>query len=183
MAANGSIVPDFMRRGKQRPIVVVERPKYRMLQSPAVVENVLEELKTRDADLSAKDLFEGHIQVYSTADARVQQIVTLSLEHGLLLYEKRHPSAKGLIQGSVVALKNSDASILAEAGGRQLYKDRSASYTRHECCAKETPSGWLSPAQLGVAAAAHSASRHRLSNSQRAHEPGENNTDPIPSRR
>jgi penicillin-binding protein 1A len=129
MAANGSIVPDFMRRAKQRPIVVVQRPKDRMLQSPAIVENVLEELKTRDADLSAKDLFEGRIQVYSTADARVQQIVTLSLEHGLLLFEKRHPSAKGLIQGSVVVLKNSDASILAEAGGRQLYKDRSASYT------------------------------------------------------
>jgi len=100
-----------------------------MLQSPAVVENVLEELKTRDADLSAKDLFQGHIQVYSTADARVQEIVTQSLEHGLLLYEKRHPSAKGSIQGSVVVLKNRDASILAETGGRQLYEDRSASYT------------------------------------------------------
>ena len=129
MAANGSIVPDFMRTARQRPIVVVARPKEKMLQSPAIVENVLEELKTREPDLSAKDLLEGHVQVYSTADAGVQQIVTQSLEHGLLLYEKRHPSAKGLIQGSVVVLKNRDASILAVAGGRQLYKDRAASYT------------------------------------------------------
>jgi penicillin-binding protein 1A len=129
MVVNGSIVPDLMRRAKQRPIDVVARPKHGMLQSPAIVENVLEELRTRDADLSAKDLFEGHIQVYSTADAVVQQIVTESLEHGLLLYEKRHSSAKGLIQGSVVVLRNRDASILAEVGGRQLYRDRAASYT------------------------------------------------------
>jgi penicillin-binding protein 1A len=46
-----------------------------------------------------------------------------------LLYEKRHPSASGLIQGSVVVLRNGDASILAEAGGRQLYKNRSAAYS------------------------------------------------------
>ena len=76
-----------------------------------------------------KDLLQGRIQVYSTADARVQQIVTQALEHGLLLYEKRHPGAKGLIQGSVVVLRNRDASILAEAGGRQVYQDRSASYS------------------------------------------------------
>ena len=129
MLANGSIVPDFMRTAKQRPIEVVARPKERMRPSPGIVESVLEELKSRDADLSVKDLLQGRIQVYSTADARVQQIVTQSLEHGLLLFEKRHPSAKGLIQGSVVVLKNRDASILAEAGGRQLYRDRSSSYT------------------------------------------------------
>jgi membrane peptidoglycan carboxypeptidase len=70
------------------------------------------------ADLSIKDLLQGRIQVYSTVDARVQQIVNEALEHGLELYEKRHPSAKGLIQGSVVVLRNRDASTLAEMGGR-----------------------------------------------------------------
>ena len=100
-----------------------------MLQAPAVVENVLEELKGRGADLSIEDLLQGRIQVYSTVDARVQQIVNEALEHGLELYEKRHPSAKGLIQGSVVVLRNRDASILAETGGRQFYKGRSASYS------------------------------------------------------
>ena len=59
----------------------------------------------------------------------MQQIVNEALEHGLELYEKRHPSAKGLIQGSVVVLRNRDASILAETGGRQFYKDRSTSYS------------------------------------------------------
>ena len=59
----------------------------------------------------------------------MQQIVDDALEHGLALYEKRHPAAKGLIQGSVVVLRNRDASILAETGGRQLYQDRSSSYS------------------------------------------------------
>ena len=43
-----------------------------------------------------------------------------------MLYEKRHPEAAGIIQGSVVVLKNCDASILAETGGRQSYKGRSS---------------------------------------------------------
>src|SRR4029077_5187040 len=49
-----------------------------------------------------------------------------ALERGLELYEQRHPSAKGIIQGSVVVLRNRDASILAETGGRQFYQERSA---------------------------------------------------------
>ena len=61
-------------------------------------------------------------------DERVQTIVNEALENGLALYEKRHPEAKGLIQGSVVVLRNADAAILAEAGGRQVYQDR---YTRY----------------------------------------------------
>ena len=97
-----------------------------MIEASAVVDNVLDELTSRQADLSVKDLLQGRIQVYSTVDARVQQIANQALEHGLLLYEKRHPGARGLIQGSVVVLRNRDASILAETGGRQFYKDRSS---------------------------------------------------------
>jgi penicillin-binding protein 1A len=129
MVAAGSLLPDFAKRAKHRPIQVVAKDRDRIPQSSAIVENVLEELKTHFAQFSVKDLLQGRIQVYATADARVQQIVTQSLEHGLLLYEKRHPGVKGLIQGSVVVLKNRDASILAEAGGRQVYRNRSATYS------------------------------------------------------
>jgi penicillin-binding protein 1A len=62
-------------------------------------------------------------------DDRVQVIVNEALENGLALYERRHPKAKGVIQGSVVALRNADAAILAEAGGRQVYEDRDARYS------------------------------------------------------
>ena len=80
-------------------------------------------------DLSVDDLMQGRIQVYSTVDVRVQQLVNQALERGLELYEQRHPSAKGIIQGSVVVLRNRDASILAETGGRQFYQNRSAAYS------------------------------------------------------
>jgi membrane peptidoglycan carboxypeptidase len=55
--------------------------------------------------------------------------VNEELERGLARYEERHPRTKGLLQGSVVVLRNNDASILAETGGRQFYKDNSTSYS------------------------------------------------------
>jgi penicillin-binding protein 1A len=127
MAANGFISRDRVSAAEQRPIQVVAWRKDKMLQAPAVLGNVLQELQRR-GDLSDEDLLQGRIQVYSTVDVRVQQIATAALEQGLELYEKRHPSAQGLIQGSVVVLRNRDASILAETGGRQFYQDRSAAY-------------------------------------------------------
>jgi len=128
MAASGFISADQARRAKQRPIDVVAHHKDKMIEASAVVDNVLDELTNRQADLSLKDLLQGRIQVYSTVNAGVQQIANQALERGLLLYEKRHPDARGLIQGSVVVLRNRDASILAETGGRQFYKDRSSTY-------------------------------------------------------
>jgi penicillin-binding protein 1A len=129
MAANGFISLDRMREVEQRTIQVAVRRTKKLSPGPAVVENVLEELKDLCADLSIEDLLQGRIQIYSTVDARVQQIVSEVLEYGLELYEKRHPRTRGLIQGSVVVLRNRDASILAETGGRTLYKDRSSSYS------------------------------------------------------
>ncbi|KAF0155841.1 MAG: multimodular transpeptidase-transglycosylase [Syntrophaceae bacterium] len=129
MAANGFISPDRLKDAEQRPIQAVVGRKNKALLGSAVVSNVLEELKGRHANLSIEDLLQGRIQIYSTVEARVQQIVDDALEHGLALYEKRRPAAKGLIQGSVVVLRNRDASILAETGGRRLYQDRSSSYS------------------------------------------------------
>jgi penicillin-binding protein 1A len=128
MAKTGSISRDTSREAEKRPIPPVLPRRDMMVQAPAVIENVLEELKGHRTGLSPEDLLHGRIQVYSTVDTRVQQIVNEALEHGLGLYEKRHPSAKGLIQGSVIVLRNRDAGILAEAGGRQFYKGRSTSY-------------------------------------------------------
>jgi penicillin-binding protein 1A len=62
-------------------------------------------------------------------DGRLQAIVNEALESGLALYETRHRGSKGLIQGSVVVLRNADAAILAEVGGRQIFKERSTRYS------------------------------------------------------
>jgi penicillin-binding protein 1A len=129
MAANGFISRDKVTGAARHPILVVGRNKDKMLQSAAVVENVLQEIKDRRVDVGVEDLLRGRIQVHSTVDARVQRIMNEALERGLELYEKRHPSAQGVIQGSVVVLRNHDASILAETGGRRFYKARSASYS------------------------------------------------------
>jgi membrane peptidoglycan carboxypeptidase len=129
MAANGFISRDSVNSAEQRPIRVIARRKDKMLQAPAVLGTILQELKVRGADLTVENLFQGRIQVYSTVDARVQKIVDEALERGLDLYEQRHPSAKGIIQGSVVVLRNRDASIIAETGGRQFYQDRATAYS------------------------------------------------------
>ncbi len=129
MARNGFISRDEASEAEQRPIPVVAQRKEKALQEAAVVESVFAELESSHAGLSPEDLRNGRIQVYSTVDARVQRIVNEALEHGLELYQKRHPSAKGLIQGSVVVLRNRDAGILAETGGRQFYEGRSSSYS------------------------------------------------------
>jgi penicillin-binding protein 1A len=129
MAARGFISRDEARGASERTIETVTERKDETIGASAVVDTVLDELKGRRAGLGEQDLLLGHVQVFSTVDARVQQVASQALEHGLLQYEKRHPSARGLIQGSVVVLRNRDASILAETGGRQSYKDRSSAYS------------------------------------------------------
>ncbi|MFN0166589.1 MAG: transglycosylase domain-containing protein, partial [Bryobacteraceae bacterium] len=129
MAANGFISPDQARRAMRRPIeVTAKQHKDKTIDASAVVDNVIDELTSRQAGLGVNDLRQGRIQVYSTVDAGLQQITDNALEHGLLLYEKRHPVARGQIQGSVVVLRNRDASILAETGGRKFYQERSRTY-------------------------------------------------------
>ena len=128
MVARGFISVEQARRASGRPIEVVAPHKDKMTGTSAVVDTVLDELTGRQADLGVKDLLQGRIQVYSTVDTGVQEIANQALERGLLLYEKRHASARGLVQGSMVVLRNRDAAILAETGGRRFYKDRSSAY-------------------------------------------------------
>jgi penicillin-binding protein 1A len=129
MVKRGFMSRQNAQAAEQHPILVVAPGKDNMPQAPAVIESVLRELKSRDTELSVQNLLLGRIQIYSTVDSRVQHIVNQALEQGLRMYEKRHPSARGLIQGSVIVLRNRNASILAESGGREFYKERSNSYS------------------------------------------------------
>jgi penicillin-binding protein 1A len=129
MGERGFLSRDQVTSAQQRPLPIVVRRETKPFQSSAVVEHVLEELKIADAALSIDDLLHGQIQVTSTVDARVQRIVNDAVEHGLERYEQRHPAARGVVQGSVVVLKNRDGSVLAETGGRQVYQGRKTSYS------------------------------------------------------
>jgi penicillin-binding protein 1A len=125
MARHGYISTSVAKRSQAEP-VLVETDNTMQTKAPAAINTVFAELKHHG--FATEDLFQGRISVHSTVDQRVQTIVTEGLENGLALYERRYPAAKGVIQGSVVVLRNSDAAILAEAGGRQVYKSRPARY-------------------------------------------------------
>ena len=129
MARHGDIPADVATRCQGAPIRVAPVDPVKT-NAPAAVEHVLDELAQLGGDrFGVEDLFQGRIVVRSTIDARVQAIVNEALEHGLGLYEKRHPKEKGVIQGAVVVLGNADAGILAEAGGRRVYADRQNRYS------------------------------------------------------
>jgi len=129
MARNGAISESLARRCQSEPVRVVARSSVKT-DAPGAIANVLEELTLHGGSLfGAEDLFQGKISVRSTVDARVQAVVNEALENGLALYEKRHRKSKGMIQGSVVVLRNSDAAILAEAGGRQIYQEHLTRYS------------------------------------------------------
>jgi penicillin-binding protein 1A len=129
MQANDVLSAAAAAEASARAPQIVRHEAARSLQAPAVVEHVLEELKTHHADLDVEDVLRGRVQLYATADLRIQRIVNDALEHGLERYEQRHPDVRGVIQGAVVVLHNSDARILAETGGRRVFNGRSGSYS------------------------------------------------------
>jgi penicillin-binding protein 1A len=131
MARNGYIPESLAKHCQAEPVLLsVSTSSPVKTHAPAAIATVFDELKQHGAGrFGAEDLFQGRISVRSTVDERVQTIVNEALENGLALYEKRHPGAKGLIQGSVVVLRNADAAILAETGGREVYKDRRTRYS------------------------------------------------------
>jgi penicillin-binding protein 1A len=129
MARNGYISEGLAKRCQAEPVLVAARSLVKTA-APGAIANVLEELKRHGGSrFGIEDLFQGRISVHSTVDGRVQTIVNEALETGLARFEKRHRRSKGLIQGSVVVLRNADAAILAEAGGRQVFKERSTRYS------------------------------------------------------
>jgi penicillin-binding protein 1A len=131
MARNGYIPGNLAKRLQAEPVLVATVTNNPVkTQAPAAIDTVFDELRHHRAGrFGVEDLFQGRILVHATVDQRVQTIVNEALETGLVLYEKRHPQAKGLIQGSVVVLRNADAAILAEAGGRNFYENRYARYS------------------------------------------------------
>lgn len=129
MARNGCISEGLARRCQAEPVRVAARSPVKT-DAPGAIASVLEELKRHGGSrFGIEDLFQGRISVRSTVDGRMQTIVNEALENGLARYEKRHHRSQGLIQGSVVVLRNADAAILAEAGGRKVFNGRSARYS------------------------------------------------------
>jgi penicillin-binding protein 1A len=128
MEAAGFLSTADRTAAQQRPLPPIERRTLQAGRSSAVVDHVLDELTSDYPALSIEDLLQGHIQIHSTVDARVQAIVSDALDHGLERYERRH-RGKPLVQGSIVVLRNGDGSVLAEVGGRQRFRGRQSTYS------------------------------------------------------
>lgn len=126
MAVNGFITNDEASRFMKEKITFFPLDKEKTA-APSVVSDIRLELNKNK--FSSDDLFKGFIRVNSTVDLRIQNIANQALENGLAEYEKRHSENRGLIQGSVVILRNSDAAILAEIGGRKWYQGREYRYS------------------------------------------------------
>src|SRR5262245_55746840 len=128
MAHAGSLSADELRAARQRPVPIAARSASRTI-APAAVAGVFGELKLLGGGISVERLLEGRIRVHATLRNRLQRIVNDALENGLRGYEARHRESKGIVQASAVVMGNRDARILAEAGGRQFYRDRPTRYS------------------------------------------------------
>ena len=128
MEAAGFLSAGERTAAQQRPLPPIARRMLEARRSSAVVDHVLDELTSDYPSLSIEDLLQGHIQVHSTVDARVQAIASDALDQGLERYERRH-RGQPLVQGSVVILRNDDGSVLAEVGGRQRFQGRPSTYS------------------------------------------------------
>ena len=129
MARNGYIPADLAARATAEPVLVASVSSIKT-DAPAAIDGVLAEMRRHGGDgFEVEDLFLGRVSVRATLDQRVQTIVNEALESGLARYEARHSTEKGLVQGSVVVLRNRDAAILAEAGGRSVYRGVQSAYS------------------------------------------------------
>lgn len=120
------------RRAQSQPVPVAHDPgaEAKPHGVSAAVDVVFHEIKgAGDSRANVLALFEGRIRVKSSIDRTVQTFLTRSLEEGLKAYEARHPASRGIVQGSAVVLGNSDARILALAGGRQVFREKEARFT------------------------------------------------------
>ena len=94
-----------MNSAEQRPLQVIAPRKDKMFQAPAVL-GYYPSRSSEAVATSALKIFCRDVSRFTRRwMLRVQQIANEALERGLELYEKRHPGAKGIIQGSVVVLR------------------------------------------------------------------------------
>ena len=126
MAENNYLTKEQADKFKERELPIPE-DRRSITDAPSVVGDVLSELKL--TGINSDKLFNGEVKIISVSNLDIQALANDALEGGLREFEERHQESKGMIQGSVVVLNNSDAAILAEVGGRKIYKDKTLQYS------------------------------------------------------
>jgi penicillin-binding protein 1A len=128
MVANGWIAPEALPAFLERPLLL-EANAPPPCEAPGVVRQAIRELSGWGHGLD--ELLTGRVQVRTTVDVRVQALAVRALERGLEAYEARHPGGRREVQGAIVVLRNRDAAVLAEVGGR-LLAGRPGRYTDYD---------------------------------------------------
>src|SRR5438093_11185259 len=114
MRDNGDTPAHLAQRLQAEPVLVAKATSPVKTQAPAAIDTVFDELRQRGAGrFGVEDLLQGRIVIHATVDQRMQTIVNDALETGLGHYEKRHPQAKGRIQGQDVVSSNAEHAIPA----------------------------------------------------------------------
>jgi penicillin-binding protein 1A len=125
MAKNGWIASTALRAFQERPIILASRGAPPS-EAGGVVKQAIRELAGWGYGLD--DLLMGRVQLRTTVDVRIQALAVQALENGLQAYGARHPERAADVQGAVVVLRNRDAALVAEVGGRPI-AGRQARYT------------------------------------------------------
>lgn len=126
MAENGYLTQKQADEFKERDLPVPE-DRRDVTDAPSVVGDILSELKK--TGINTDKLFNGKVTIHAVSSLDIQKIANNALESGLRAFEERHSGSKGIIQGSAVALRNKDAAILAEVGGRKIFNKETIKYT------------------------------------------------------
>lgn len=126
MAENEYLNQDEADKFKERALPIPQ-DKRSTTDAPSVVGDILSELKS--TGINTERFFNGKVRIRSVTDLDIQAIANNALEDGIRAFEERHSESKDVIQGSVVVLRNGDAAILAEVGGRKVYNNRAIRYS------------------------------------------------------
>jgi len=112
---------------KEKKIPIPTRDMRNTTDAPTVVGETLQEIRRNN--LGVGHLFNGDVMIHTTVDLDIQKIAQEACENGLDQYEKRRPEHRAQTQCSAIVLRNGDAAILAEVGGRKFYQGREYRYS------------------------------------------------------
>ena len=122
MADNSYLSKEQAAKFKEKKIPTPVKDIRNITDAPTVVTEALAEI--RQNNISMGKIYNGDLEIHTTVNLEIQKIAQEACENGLAEYEKRHPEYLGKTQCSALVLRNGNAAILAEVGGRKFYQNK-----------------------------------------------------------
>ena len=122
MVENGYLTQEQAVKFKEKEIIIPTKDIRNLTDAPTVVTETLKEVRQNNIIMSK--VYNGDLQTYTTVNREIQKISQEACENGLTEYEKRHPQYGSEAQCAILVLRNKNAAILAEVGGRKFYQNK-----------------------------------------------------------